>query len=133
LQSTKQREAKRLCDLLADEYFNYVKRTNVELPYLRELFEKGIHYYSRLITFYMVDIGLKEEEASVFRTTINNLKENILRSMNGLYSFKETTENMARMTTKLTKAKREMVATLENFAQELKSQINLLEQIDKKI
>jgi hypothetical protein len=37
------------------------------------------------------------------------------------------------MTTKLTKAKREMVATLENFAQELKSQINLLEQIDKKI
>jgi len=81
----------------------------------------------------MVDIGLKEEEANVFRTTINNLKENILRSMNGLYSFKETTENMARMTTKLTKAKREMVATLENFAQELKSQINLLEQIDKKI
>ena len=67
----------------------------------------------------MVDIGLKEEEANVFRTTINNLKENILRSMNGLYSFKETTENMARMTTKLTKAKREMVATLENFAQEL--------------
>ena len=67
----------------------------------------------------MVDIGLKEEEANVFRTTINNLKENILRSMNGLYSFKETTENMDRMTTKLTKAKREMVATLENFAQEL--------------
>jgi Domain of unknown function (DUF4062) len=130
-QQVKDRETRRIADNLAEAYLLYVQRTQIEIPAIRNTFNKGITLYHHTILRFKNEFGLNTVQSQQLKDILAHLKAVIFTSVNSTKSFMNIIGNTPGLTTKFIRARKETVKVLQELSDELASFIKLIEEIEK--
>ena len=123
---TRQRETRRLVDLLADDYSIYCRRVQTELPIYKEKFSGAMKFLTNAHSIY---INWLQQKETTLILACEDLKKSIEGTMESTNNFKEELKAVPGLTTKMIKSKKEILRTQENIESELIFSIQLLEEI----
>lgn len=125
-EETRQRETRRLSDLLADDYFTYCLRVQSELPIYKDRFSNAAKLLANVHKIYKN--WMKQEESNII-SKCKELKDATESTINHTITFTESVKDIPSLTTKIIKAKKEVVKTHGILESELVFTIQLLDEI----
>ncbi|MCK8490673.1 DUF4062 domain-containing protein [Spirosoma sp. RP8] len=125
------REARKIIDDTADDIMLFVKKTNVEIPKYRDAVTKGFNAYSNVYVNSR-SFASNDEELLELEVSKNTLEESINFGLLSLASLKETVAELPAMTSKLAKAKKEYLKTIDKLISEFELSLKLLEDTNNK-
>lgn len=125
------REAQKIIDKTADDIMVFVDKTNMEIPIYRDAVTKGFNAYSNVYVNYR-SFTSNDEELAELEVSKNSLRESVNSGMLALIGLKETVTRLPSMTSKLVKANKENIKTLNRLISEFELSLSLLDDIDNK-
>ena len=126
-------KTKRISGWMAEDLDHLATRLAADLPLLSPDYVRGIDAYSRAFS-YLPDFGEAEKEAA--RDSLQHVRGFRTVMEQGLdttISYRETVASIPRMTTALNRAKKRVLAVLDDLSQDISGVVNLTRELEKTI
>lgn len=125
------REMRRIVDLTADDYDDYTEKTRQELPIYHQAFYEAIQHLNNAISIYQEWLP-EADDSTELRSTYLGLRSNIEATRQQIAGFKGSLQGIPGLTTKMIKAKKRILQTLDDVISELEFSITLINEFDDK-
>ena len=124
--------AKKSANTVADEFSQFVARTNAEIPLLSDAFKKGINAIVKISETYATDFDNSSNKDIISTLEqIDNFIKSESETLKGITGFRSSIAALPGMTKEFKKAKRLTLETMDRLIEEFNSQINLLTETKK--
>lgn len=127
------KQTKRIVDRTAEDLDHFATRMRTEIPKLSEHYNRGINSYGRIAELWL-DFGIEDKSQIVNAfETVNKFKTSLLSTKKSATEFRENINNWPRITTKLIHAKRNSIAAIDEFIDDLTRYINMTDAVKNSI
>lgn len=123
---------RRISDQMADDIMNFVNRTSAEIPIYKNLYQTGFAAFSNAYSIWSA-MGNSGEQMDEAKESVIVLRDGLNNGLTGISTFKDAIMTFPHMTTKLIKAKKQILATLENLIDEFEFSLTLIHEFEKKL
>jgi len=124
-------QARPIINRQADNWENFSQRAEAELPILSTKFRSGIDSYTRAAQL-LNDFETKDRnQVKDALDAITNLRSVSIDAQKNTKHFRDTVQQIPRMTTRLNHAKRRLVDVLDKILEEYKAEENLATEAEK--
>jgi len=127
------KDIKKEIDKASNDMFDYVKRTNVEIPLFHEYYYKGMEALSSALTIQEEDGMISYSDLKELSETLNNNYLIFNKTIEQIEGFKLKVSVIPRVSVSIKMAKRKMDQTLDELISELRSAQNLSSEFSKRI
>lgn len=128
-ESIRIREGKRIVNQVAEDLFNFVNRSKVEIPIFKSNYEVAFKAFSNSYSIWQT-LDADKDDLEKVRESIEFLKEMTIGLISNVSAFRETIENLPHMTSLLNKAKKQTLEVLDALKKELEFTLQLANEFD---